>query len=239
MPKQATTRALLIVAAALNIIPLAYSGLILRAGTVAGGDTDARLRFIAGHAVWWSAGWFAWMAGSVGLTLSIWVLARVFLATTRMPEALRFATIAATIGATVDIVGDAIQATTFPTLASQYVALAPADPARGTVTLLFDLADHLSSALSAGVANTIYFVAGALVVVALATIDDFPRRITVLGILAWLVTLLATPAVFFPGLIAVAVAGSLGLYALWLVAIAIWGLGEVNVRLPLPHLHRV
>lgn len=232
MPKQFLARSMLVLAAALNFVPLAYSGLVLAPGTVAGGNVDARLHFIAAHGVAWSVGWFMWMGGSLGLTLSIWALARAFARGTHLPELLRFAPVVAIIGGTVDIVGDAIQATIFPTLASHYVALAPGDPARGTVALLFELADHLSTALSAGVANTIYFIAGVLVLVALATVHDFPRWITALGGLAWLMTLIATPIVFFPKLIPVFVAGSLALYIAWLLAIVIWAIGDFKLRIP-------
>ena len=232
MPKHVQSRSMLVLAAALNMIPLAYSGLLLAPGTVTGGNTDARLHFIAGHAVAWSVGWFMWMGGSFGLVLSIWVLSQTFMRRTHAPNLLRFAPLVAAIGGTVDMVGDAIQATTFPTLASHYVALAPNDPSRATIALLFDLMDHLSSGISAGVANTVYFIAGVLVLAALATISDFPRWLTGLGVLAWLATLAATPAVFFPKLIPFAVAGALGLFCAWLVAIAIWGIGDFKLRVP-------
>ena len=240
MPKHVQARAMLVLAAMLNIIPLAYTGLLLAPGTVTGGDTDARLHFIAGHAEAWSVGWFLWMGGSIGLVLSIWVLSQTFLLRTRTPALLRFAPLVAVIGGTVDLVGDAIQATTFPTLASHYVALAPGDPARATIALIFDVMDHLASGVSAGVANTVYCIAGVLVLASLATISDFPRWLTALGALAWLATLAATPAVFFPHLLPFVVAGALGMFAAWLVAIAVWGIGDFKLRVPhLYHYRRV
>jgi hypothetical protein len=236
MPRSSLARAMLILAAALNLIPLAYTGLILAPGTVAGGSADARLRFIDAHAVPWSLGWLLWMGGSLGFVLSIWTVTRAFVARTDAPNLLRFAPVIALIGGTIDIVGDAIQVTTYPTLAHAYVATP-----QGTTTplLLFDLADHLASLLSAGVANTIYFIAGALCVVALARVRDFPGWLTAFGGVAWLATLVATPAVFFPATLPVVVAGALFLYAAWLAALALWGIGGIQLRLPIPHLHRV
>ena len=236
MPRSFLARALLMLAAALNLIPLAYTGLFLAPGTAAGGDAANRMTFIAAHATLWSVGWLLWMGGSLGLVLSIWVVTRVFVSRTSAPNLLRFAPLLALIGGTVDIVGDALQVTAFPTIANAYTAA----PAGGsTPALLFELADHLASLLSAGVANTLYFIAGALCVIALARSHDFPRWLTGLGVVTWLATLAATPAVFVPAVLPVFVAGALFLYAAWLVAIALWGIGGVRLRLPVPHLHRV
>lgn len=237
MPRSSLARAMLVLAAALNLIPLAYTGLFLAPGTAAGGAYDARLHFIATHATLWSVGWLMWMGGSLGLVLSIWTVTRAFVSRTDVPNLLRFAPIVALIGGTVDVVGDAIQVTAFPTIAHAYVATPPGTT--DTPLLLFDLADHLTSLLSAGVANTVYFVAGALCVVALARVRDFPAWITWLGVVAWLATLAATPAVFFPAVLPVFVAGALFLYAAWLGALALWGIGGLRLRWPLPQLHRV
>jgi hypothetical protein len=239
MPNQNPARVLLILAAALNLIPLAFTGLLLAPGTAAGGTDDARLRFIAGHQVTWSAGWILWMGGSLGLVLSIWVVSRAVAHRTHAAEILRFAPIVALLGGAVDIVGDGIQAAGFPVLAAHYAALAAGDPAITTVRTMFGVLDGLTALLSAGVANTLYFVAGTLVVIALATITDFPKWLTGLGAVAWLATLAATPAAFFPAILPVAVAGALFLYAAWLVALAIWGVGGGMPRFPLPHFHRV
>jgi hypothetical protein len=239
MPKQFGARALLVLVAALNLIPLAYTGLIIAPGTAAGGGDDARLRFIASHQIAWSAGWLMWMGGSLGLVLSVWVLSRALFQRTHAPDLLRFAPLIAVIGGAVDLVGDGVQAAAFPILAGRYAALTPTDPSRGTVRLLFDVADRLAATLSAEAANTLYFIAGVLVVVALASVPDFPKWITVLGGLAWLVTLAATPAALFPALLPIAVAVALFLYAAWLIAIALWGIGGGKPRLPLPHFHRV
>nr|MBA3826930.1 DUF4386 family protein [Ktedonobacterales bacterium] len=230
-------RAMLVLAAALNLIPLAYTGLFLAPGTAAGGDADARLHFIATHATLWSVGWLMWMGGSLGFVLSIWTVTRAFVSRTAVPNLLRFAPIVALIGGTVDVVGDAIQVTAMPTLAQAYVSAPP-----GTTTtplLLFDLADHLAALLSAGVANTVYFIAGVLCVVALARVRAFPRWLTVLGGAAWLATLAATPAVFFPAVLPIFVAGALFLYAAWLGGLAIWGIGGWHLRWPMPQFHRV
>lgn len=239
MPTNAT-RVVLLLAAALNLIPLAYTGLLIAPGTTAGGSDDARLRFIADHALLWSAGWTLWMGGTIGLVLSIWAIARAMQSRAlKGGSLLRLAVIFAVVGGATDLVGDAIQITVLPTLAQHYVTTGQADPGASTITLLFDLADHLITALSAGTANTLYFVAGLLVVIAQARIATFPRWLTALGGLAWLVTLAATPAVFFPTLLPVFVAGALALYSAWLVAIAIWGLDD-HVRFwPQWHLRRV
>ncbi len=239
MPQPFTTRALLVLAAALNLIPLAYTGLVIAPGTLAGGDADARLRFIAAHDLAWSAGWVMWMGGSVGLVVSIWALSRAFVPRAPAPDLLRFAALSAVLGGAVDIVGDSIQAAAFPGIAHQYTALAVTDPARPTVLLFFTTLDHLSALLSTGAANTLYFIAGALVVMALARVPRFPRWLTALGALAWLVTLVATPVALVPALAPATVAGALFLYAAWLVAIALWGVGDGKPRLPLPHFHRV
>lgn len=238
MPKQMPARVLLFLAAALNLIPLAYTGLLLAPGTVAGGNEINRMFFIAGHQALWSVGWILWMGGSLGLVLSIWVLSRALAHRTHAAEILRFAPIVAAIGSTVDIVGDGIQAAGFPALAANYASNAPAASST-TTPLIFHLLDSLASLLSADVANTLYFVAGALVVIALATITDFPKWLTALGVVAWLATLAATPAAFFPAILPVAVAGALFLYVAWLVAIALWGLGGGRPRIPHPHFHRV
>ncbi len=237
MARSSLARAMLVLAAALNLIPLAYTGLFLAPGTAAGGGADARLHFIATHATLWSAGWLMWMGGSIGFVLSIWTVTRAFVARTDAPNLLRFAPVVALIGGTVDVVGDAIQVTAFPTIAAAYVGAQGG--ATGTPLLLFDLADHLASLLSAGVANTVYFVAGVLCVVALARVRDFPRWLTALGVVAWLATLAATPAVFFPAVLPVFVAGALFLYAAWLGALALWGIGGVVLRWPTPQWHRV
>ena len=224
MPKLLAARVALILAAGLNLVPLAYTGLLIASGTSAGGDYDARLRFIAANPVMWSLGWVLWMGGTVGLVLSIWTLNRVMRDRPGSNATLlSLATVFAILGGASDIVGDAIQVTTYPTLAAQYVA--GGDPGTQTTRLLFDLVDHLSTALSGGVANTLYFVAGVLVVIALARVSDFPRWITALGGVAWLATLGATPAVFFPSIAPVAVASALFLYSAWLGAIVIWGMG--------------
>ena len=128
MPRSSLARAMLVLAAALNLIPLAYTGLFLAPGTVAGGTTDARLHFIAAHATLWSVGWLLWMGGSLGFVLSIWTVTRAFVARTELPNLLRFAPIIALIGGTVDVIGDAIQVTAFPTIAGAYVAAPPGRP---------------------------------------------------------------------------------------------------------------
>lgn len=232
-------RAGLALAAIVNLVPLGYTGLFLTPGTAAGGGDDARLTFIAAHATEWSAGWLMWMGGSLGLALSVWMIARVFELRAPHPGLLRLATVVAAIGAGIDVVGDAIQVTTFPTLAHDYTALAPGDPARTPIVLLFDLVDHLATALSGGVANTLYFVAGIAVVIALAQMREFPGWITALGIVAWLVTLAATPAIFFPHIVPVAVAAAIFLYVAWLGVVAVWGLPGVKPRFVPFHLLRV
>ncbi len=239
MPKQSGARAMLVLAAALNLIPLAYTGLVIAPGTASGGSNDARLRFIAAHQVAWSTGWLMWMAASVGLVLSVWVLARVAQERTRAPELIRFAPLVVTIGSAVDLVGDGIQAAVLPALADRYASAATNDATHSTVLVIFQAADRLATTLSAETANTLYFIAGVLVVIALATVPNFPKWLTVLGGVAWLVTLAATPAALVPTLLPVAVAGALFLYAAWLIALALWGIGDGKPRLPLPHFHRV
>jgi hypothetical protein len=239
MPNSFATRALLVLAAALNLLPLAYTGLVIAPGTLAGGDAGARLRFIAAHNLAWSAGWILWMGGSAGLVLSIWALSRAFASRVSAPDLLRLAPLVAVFGGAVDIVGDGIQAATFPVLANHAITLAATDPARSTVLLLFIALDRLAALLSTGAANMLYFIAGALVVLALAQVKGFPRWLTALGALAWLVTLAATPVALVPALAPVAVAGALFLYAAWLVALTVWGIGGGKPRLPLPHFHRV
>lgn len=235
MTTQVGARLALAGAAALNLVPLAYTGLWLAPGTVAGGAADARLRFIAAHATLWAAGWGLWMGGSVGLLLSVWVLARVFRQRTPAGETLRLAVPFAIVGATLDILGDAIQAGAFPALAQRYVA----GGGDATAALLFQVADRLANLLSGGIANTAYFVAGALVTVALARAPRFPAGVTALGALAWLATLAATPALAAPAILPVVIASTLGLYTAWLVAIAIWGIEGDLPRWVNRVLHRV
>jgi hypothetical protein len=239
MPKQTPARVLLILAAALNLIPLAYTGLLIAPGTVAGGPDYDRMFFIASHQALWSAGWVLWMGGSLGLVLSIWVVSRAVAHRTHAAEILRFAPIVALLGAAVDIVGDGIQAAGIPVVAARFIP----GPIPNTYTdmagFLFSVLDNIASLLSGDVANTLYFVAGTLVVIALATIADFPKWLTALGAVAWLATLAATPATFFPAILPVAVASALALYVIWLLAVAIWGLGGGMPRIPLPHFHRV
>jgi hypothetical protein len=239
MSRTTLTRIVLLLAVTANLAPLAYTGLLLTPGTVAGGGADARLRFIAGHQAVWSVGWIAWMTGSLGLVLSVWTLARVFQPRLPPSEILRFAPVIATIGATIDITGDALQATALPTIAGNYVALAAADPRRANLLTLFTLADQLATALSGIIANTLYCLAGALVVMALARAPGMPRWITALGAVTWVVTLAATPTAMIPTLAPVTVAAALFLYAGWLLAIAIWGLNASAVQAPIPRYHRV
>jgi hypothetical protein len=213
------TRLLLALVIILNVVPLAYTGILIAPGTTANPDDGARLRFIAAHATLWIVGWVLWIGASLGLVLSIWTLAQTMVPRVKSASGgalLRLAVVAAAIGSAIDIVGDGMQVATLPTLATQVSSA-------GTL-LLFRLADHLASTLSGGVANTLYVVAGLLVVIALSRIGDFPRWITGLGWIAWLVTLGATPAIFFPALAPVVVAGALLLYCAWLGAIGLWGL---------------
>ncbi|HKD76983.1 MAG TPA: hypothetical protein VKB76_15865 [Ktedonobacterales bacterium] len=231
------TRLMLALAIIFNVVPLAYTGILIAPGTTANSDDDARMRFIAAHATLWSAGWVLWMVASLGLVLSIWTLAEAMAPRVKTGRSgvsggalLRLAVVTAAIGGAIDLVGDGIQVAVLPKLATQQSA--------GT-TLLFQLADHLASTLSGGAANTLYFVAGLLVLIVLARIGDFPRWITGLGWMAWLVTLGATPAIFIPALAPIVVASALLLYCAWLGAIALWGLSaplEWGKRL---HLFRV
>ncbi len=229
MAKIAGTRVALILAVALNLIPLAYTGLLLAPGTVAGaGGDDARLRFIAAHTSVWVAGWTMWMGGSLGLLLSIWALARVFADRSAAGVLLHLAVPMATIAATADMIGDSLQVGALPTIAAYYVAL-PVTSDSTTIRFLFHLCDRLITVLSGVVGNTGYFVAGALVTIALARVANFPTWIIWLGALAWLVTLAATPAAYYldsvlPMIIPVVVAAALFLYSAWLGAILLWGL---------------
>lgn len=130
MPTNAT-RAVLVLAAALNLIPLAYTGLLLAPGTTAGGGDDARLRFIAGHSLLWSVGWTLWMGGAIGLVLSIWAISRAMLPRAlKGANLLRLAMVFAVLGGATDLVGDAIQVAVLPTLANHYVTTGQTDPQR-------------------------------------------------------------------------------------------------------------
>lgn len=226
MPNRVGARLALFVAVALNLIPLAFTGLFLAPGTVAGGSDTDRMRFIAAHQGLWVTGWSLWMGGSMGLLLSIWTISRAFAHRTRAVELMRFAVPLAIVAATVDIVGDALQVGVLPPIAERYVALAATGAAPATEAFLFHLSDQLIMVLSGIVRNTGYGIAGVLVTVALARAMSFPVWITVLGGVAWAVTFLATPAVFFPAIVPATVASALLLYAVWLVAVALWGLGR-------------
>ncbi len=230
-------RLTLALAAALNLAPLAVTGLWLAPGPVAGGATWARMRFVARHMARWRFGWTLWMAGSLGLVLSIWVVARAMSHRVRglSRDLLRLAIVAATIGGAADVAGDSVQVVALPDLASHAVSAA----GDGTLAILFALSDHLAAVLSGGVANTLYAVAGILVTIALARATAFPGWITALGGVTWLVTLAATPAVFFPALAPVAVGVAIALYAGWLGAIALWGIGGTGARPPFHLWHRV
>ena len=216
-------RVALFAAAALNLVPLAFTGLLLRSGTVAGGSDVLRMQWIATHQALWVTGWSLWMGGSLGLLLSIWTLTRAFASRTAAPEWLRFAVPLAIVAATADIIGDSLQVGALPAIAQHF---AQQSGATAIDAELFHLVDQLITVLSGCVGNTGYFVAGALVTAALARSLAFPAWITALGIVAWVVTLAATPAAFFAPIIPVVVAAALFLYAAWLVAVAIWGLGS-------------
>lgn len=235
MSMQTGARIALIAAAALNLIPLAFTGLFLAPGTVTGGTDAARLRFIHAHALAWTVGWGLWMGGSVGLLLSIYVLARVFERRSPAPEWLRIAVPFAVAGATLDILGDALQAGAYPLLAQQYAAGTDTP----TIAFLFHLTDHLANLLSGGIANSLYFVAGLLVTLALARTPRFPGWITALGGLAWGATLLATPALAIPAVLPALIAATLFLFAGWLAAIALWGIEGDLPRWVNRALHRV
>lgn len=236
MPNLLKARLSLGIAAALNLIPLAYTGLLIAPGTVVGGSGDARLRFIAAHQSLWSVAWVLWMGGALGLFLSIWVIARTMLPRAHGSNLLRIAPLIAMIGATCDLVGDAVQAVVYPALAGHYT---DSSATYQTIRLLFEVSDRFVTMISPGTANLLYGVAGALVTIAMARIHGFPAWITALGGAAWIVTLLATPAVFFPAIVPGVVATALFLYAAWLVAVALWGLPSPRIDKPAPHLYRV
>jgi hypothetical protein len=230
MRRRLPVRLVLTLAAVVNLAPLALTGLLLSSGTVAGGDDAARMAFIGQHAALWSAIWVLWMAGALGFVLSIWAIERTM--QRRVQDAgrdlLSLAVIAAVLGGALDLAGDAVQATALPLAAQQSDALA------------FALGDHLATALSAGIANMLYALAGIAVTGALARAPGFSGWITALGWLTWLVTLAATPAIFVPAVVPAAVAASLLLYAAWLGAIALWGLpSETDTPRPEHALRRV
>jgi hypothetical protein len=196
---------------AVNLAALIYSYFALRPGTPGSGPLPQRMDYIAQHPWLWGSGWLLWMAGTLSLLATLFLLAEAIPAEYRV--SVRGAVLLAAVGAACDLAGDAVQIT--------LPVLAEAIPGRSQA-LAADAgaAEWLAALLSGGVGNTLYGLAGLLLTRALARSPLADRWLIRVSWAEWVLTLIATTALLKLQVLPYMIATVILLYALWTVLVA-------------------
>jgi len=147
--------------AGFHLLGLAVMGLVLRPGTVAQPDLNARVAYIAQHTTAWTAGWAIWMASALSLVaFYAWWGAK--LSSARLAFLPQVGVLLAMLGAVCDLSGESIS------------VLLLAESATLTDLAKFEYFERAATLLTAGAANLCYTLGGLLLM--LGT-PDLPRGV--------------------------------------------------------------
>jgi hypothetical protein len=208
---RAPATAIPLLSGAVNLAALIYSYFALRPGTPGGGPLLERMDYIAQHAWLWGFGWLLWMAGTLSLLATLYLLAEAI--PTEYRVSVRGAVLLAAVGAACDLAGDAVQIA-LPTLAEAIHGRSPALSADAGA------AEWLAALLSGGVGNTLYALAGLLLTRALARSPLADRWLIRVSWAEWVLTLVATTALLNLQVLPYLIAAVIFLYAIWTVLVA-------------------
>lgn len=207
---RAPATAIPLLSGAVNLAALIYSYFALRPGTPGSGPLLERMDYVAQHPWLWGFGWLLWMAGTLSLLATLYLLAEAIPAEYRVSA--RGSVLLAAVGAACDLAGDAVQIT-LPVLAAIHER-------SETLAAVAGAAEWLAAMLSGGVGNTLYALAGLLLARALARSPLTDRWLLRVSWAEWVLTLVATTALLRLQVLPYLIATVIALYALWTVLVA-------------------
>ena len=207
------------VSCVINLVAMVVMETVLRPGTPVGGDTAARMMYIAANRTAWVIGWGVWMCATLSLLAVFLVLVDTFRRLSGWLAALVI--VIATVGVLTDLLGDLVMMTALPEFAHRF-----ATDTLASAQLLndFELWDRIAAALTGGFANSAYGVIGLLLLPGMRAARTLPRSFVWWAAAVWTVTVLAsvTLAASSPQAAEVVFGAAMLLYVTWAGGMVTW-----------------